>query len=259
MAKGLPRLAGALAWLVLGWVAARIAQVVLGGLLHRIGLDKLVERAGASELLESSGFKLSASKLFARLVYWALLLIFVLAALESLGLSQVVDTLNGIVNYLPNVLAAILILLFGGFLARVAGDAINRVTTGDGFGSARLLGGLVYYAVLAFTAIQALQQLQIQTTLLVAGVIAILAAIALTLALSFGLGNRDLARNIMAGFHARELFAAGQELKIGEHTGRLLSIETVKAVIETEAGLLSLPNTALLDEEVTILSASTDG
>jgi small-conductance mechanosensitive channel len=258
LAAWLPRLLGALVWLVLGWVVARLAQFILAGLLRRIGLDRLLERAGVSQLLANAGFDPSASKLIARLVYWLVLLIFVLAATESLGLSRVVDTLSGVVEYLPNVLAAVLILLFGGLLARVAGDAVGGLATQAGVATGPLLGQLVRYVLLAFVAILALEQLQVQTTLLIAAAIAIVASTALTLALAFGLGNRELARNIMSGFHAKEAFNAGQHLKIGDRMGRLVSIGTVKAVIETEAGLLSLPNSVLTDEEVTIVSDRTE-
>ncbi len=248
----LPRLAGALVWLGLGWVIAWLAQFILAGLLRRIGLDKLLERAGAAQFLTTAGFNPSVSKLIARLVYWLVLLVFVLAATESLGMSRVVETLGGMVGYLPNVLAAVLILLFGGLMARVVGDAVGGLTTRAGVGTGPVLGQLVRYALLAFVIILALEQLKVQTTLLTAAAIAIIAATALTLALAFGLGNRELAHNILAGFHAKEAFKVGQQVEIKNHIGRLVSIGTVKTVIETADGLLSLPNSVLTDENVTI-------
>ncbi len=258
MAAWLPRLAGALIWLILGWVIAWVVQFILAGLLRRIGLDKLLERAGAARFLTNAGFDPSVSKLIARLIYWLVLLVFILAATESLGLSRVVETLGGLVRYLPNVLAAFLILLFGGLLARVAGDAVGGLTAQAGVSTGTLLGQLVRYALLAFVAILALEQLQVQTTLLIAAAIAIITSTALTLALAFGVGNRELARNILAGFHAKDAFKPGQQLKIRDRTGRLVSIGTVKTVIETTDGLLSLPNSVLTDEEVTIFSDRPD-
>lgn len=258
LAAWLPRLAGALIWLILGWVTAWVVQFILAGLLRRVGLDKLLERAGASRFLSKAGFDPSVSKLIARLIYWLVLLVFILAATESLGLSRVVETLGGLVRYLPNVLAAVLILLFGGLLARVVGDTVGGLTSQAGVSTGTLLGQLVRYALLAFVGILALEQLQVQTTLLIAAAIAIIAATALTLALSFGLGNRELAHNILAGFHAKDAFKIGQQLVIKNRSGRLVRIGTVKTVIETDAGLLSLPNSVLTDEEVTIVPDRTE-
>jgi hypothetical protein len=124
-----PRLVGALVCLVIGWAVARLALFILAGLLRRLGLDRLTERAGADRVLSDAGLESSASKLIARLVYWLVLLVFILAATESLGLSRVVDTLGGLVGYLPNVLAAALILLLGGLLARFVGDAVGGVSS----------------------------------------------------------------------------------------------------------------------------------
>lgn len=254
-----PRLLGAVVWLTLGWVTAWLVQFILAGTLRRVGLDKLLERAGVAQFLSNAGFDPSASKLLARLIYWLVLLVFVLAATESLGLSRVVETLSGLVGFLPNVLAAVLILLFGGLLARVAGDAVGGLAAQGGVSTGPLLGQLVRYALLAFVAILALEQLQVQTTLLIAVAIALIASTALTLALAFGLGTRELARNIMAGFHAKESFTTGQHLQIhgkggGDRAGRLRNIGTVKSVLETEAGLLSLPNSVLTDEAVLIVA-----
>jgi len=253
-----PRLAGALIWLVIGWVVARLAQFILAGLLRRLGLDRLTARAGADRVLADAGLESSASQLIARLVYWLVLLVFVLAATESLGLSRVVDTLGGLVSYLPNVLAAALILLFGGLLARFVGDAVGGVATQAGVSAGAMLGQAVRYALFVFVAILALEQLQVQTTLLTTTAIALIAATALTLALSFGIGSRELAHNIMAGFHAKEAFNAGQRLKVRGHTGRLVSIGSVKTVIETDGGLISLPNSVLTNEEVTIVKENTE-
>ena len=108
---------------------------------------------------------------------------------------------------------------------------------------------------MVFTIILALSQLGIQTDLLTIAASALVIAITLALALAFGFGSRDLARNIMAGYHAKETFQEGQQLSARGHSGQLMSIGTVKSVIKTEDGLVSLPNSVLTDEEVTVLES----
>lgn len=249
----LPRLGGALLWLILGWVIARVVQFVLNGVLRRIGLDRLAERAGAGRVLSDAGLDPSSSRLFARFVYWIVLLVFVLAAAESLGLSGVVETLDGFVGYLPSVLAAALILLLGGLIARVVGDTVGALATQAGVAAGPTLGQTVRYALLVVVVILTLEQLGLETTLLTTLATALIGATALALALAFGFGSRDVARNIMAGFHAKDAFRPGQHLTVRGHTGRLTSIGPVKAVLATSAGEVSLPNSALTDEEVLIV------
>jgi small-conductance mechanosensitive channel len=254
----LPTILGALLWLIIGWVVARVAQLVLGNLLRRLGIDRLAERAGAAKVLTDAGLQPSAAYLLARLVYWLILLVFVLAAAESLGLEGVVDTLRALVGYLPSVLAAALILLLGSLMARVVGDAIGALAIQSGVGGGAVLGQIVRYMLLIFVTILALGQLGIETMLLTIVTIVLIAAVALALALALGIGSRDLARNIMAGMHAKDTFTTGQQLRVRHHSGRLRSIGAVKTILETDAGLVSLPNAALTEEEVIVVEPEAD-
>ena len=254
----LPNLAGALVLVLVGWVVARLIQLFLAALLRRLGMEKLSERAGIAQLLAGANLDPSLVKLISRLVYWLVLLFFVVAAAESLGLGSVVAMLNGLVSYLPNVLAAAMILLLGSLVARLVGEGLGALAIQAEISAGPLLGQGARYALLVFVVILALDQLGIATTLLNTAVAAVLAAAALALALAFGIGSRDLARNIMAGFHAKEAFGVGQTLRVGAHTGRLVEIGPVKTVLETESGLVSLPNATLTEEEVIVLTGGVE-
>ncbi|HSM71824.1 MAG TPA: hypothetical protein VK851_09785 [Anaerolineales bacterium] len=251
----LPNLVGALALLIIGWLVARFVQFLIGGLLRRLRLDALTERVGISRTLSNAGMDSSVSNLMARLAYWLILFVFILAAAESLGLIGIVETLNQLVGYLPNVLAAAIILLLGSLIAQVVGDALREMAIRADIAAGPLLGQVVRYTLLTFTIILALAQLGIQTDLLIIAVSSFLISASLALALAFGIGSRDLARNIMAGFHAKESFKEGQELDIRGHSGKLISIGTVKSLIKTDKGTVSLPNSALMEEEVTVLNS----
>ena len=251
----LPNLFGALVLLLFGWLVARLVQFIIGGLLRRLRLDVLTERVGISRILSNAGLDSSMATLLARLAYWLILFVFVLAAAESLGLIGVTEMLNRLVGYLPNVLAAALILLLGSLVAQVVGDALGKMTAEAGVTAGSALGQVVRYTLLVFTIVLALGQLGIQTDLLTIAASALVVATALAMAIAFGFGSRDLARNIMAGYHARESFEEGQQLSLRGHSGQLMSIGTVKSVIKTRKGLVSMPNAALTEEEVTVLDS----
>lgn len=253
MLAWLPNLVGALVLILLGWVIARLAQLIVGGLLRRLRLDQLAERAGLRRLLDDAGVASPVTHLIAILVYWLILLLFIVAAAESLGLTAVGQTLISLVTYLPNVLAAALIVLLGGLLARLVGEALSALAIQSGIAAGPALGQLVRYVLVVFVIILALEQLGVETTLLITATMALIGATALALALAFGIGSRDLARNIMAGFHAKDAFALGQHVRLRGYSGQLVNIGPVKSVLETEAGLVSLPNFALIEEDVTIV------
>lgn len=252
VASWLPSLVAAILLLFLGWLLAALGQAIVRALLQRLGLDRLAERTGISRPLAEMGIDDSVSRLFGRLVYWFILLLFILAAAESLGLPGLTEALSVLVAYLPNILAAVVILLLGGVLAHIIGNAVGTLAVGSGIGGGPALGQVTRFTILGITIILALEQLRIQTTLLIALAIILVAAVALALGLAFGLGNRELARNIMAGFHAKEMFTPDQILTVRNHTGRLVSIGPATSLLETKAGQVSIPNEVLVNEEVLI-------
>ena len=242
---------GALLLLIVGWLVARIGQALIVRLLRRLGLDRLADRTGIARGLSTIGSQNTLSYVLARITYWLILIFFILLALGALGLTDVVTSaLNSFFAFLPRLVVATAIFLVGAFVARVLGDAVTAMAVQSNIPSGRVLGQAVRYSLLLVVVILALDELGVQTTILTTIIIVTLAAVALGLALAFGLGNRQLAHGIMAGFHAREEFKAGQELTVGDQSGRLLRIGATKALLETSEGQISIPNVVLLNEVV---------
>lgn len=247
----LPAVLGALLLLLVGWLVARISQAVVVRLLRRLGLDRLADRTGIARGLTTIGVQSTLSYLLARITYWLFLIFFILLALGALGLTDVVTSaLNSFFAFLPRLVAATVIFLVGAFIARIVGDAITAMTLQSNIPSGRALGQAVRYSLLLVVVILALDELGVQTTILTTIIIVTVAAVAFGLTLAFGLGNRQLAQGIMAGFHAREEFNPGQTLTVGDHTGRLVRIGATKTLLETSEGQISLPNVVLLNEVV---------
>lgn len=253
----LPRLLVAVLVLVVGWVVALVAQSAVRGLLRRIGIDRLSEKAGFSDTLAEMRMDRSAASLLGRVVYWLVVIFFVSLALEGLGLTAVTETLQLLVGYLPNVLAALLVLILGSFIAHLAGDAIAALASQYGVSGSMLLGQSARWTLIFFAVILTLEQLHLDTSLITYVVLVFLGAAALALALALGLGTRDLAGQMVAGAHAREAFRIGDRIRVGGSIGELQRIGPATAIIETEDGYLSIPNHQLLTTEVTIVARST--
>ena len=255
-AQAVPPVLAALLLLLLGWVLAVISQALVTRILRRLGLDRLAEHVGASQTLTDLGVKRTVSGLVGRFVYWLVLLIFVLTAVRRLGLTGVDQALQALTGYLPSILAASLVLFLGLVVARFVGDAVGAFALRAGIRDGHALGAATRYAILALAVILALQQLNLETGLLVMIALIVVGAVALALGLAFGLGSRSLAHGIMAGLHARESFAPGEELVVGNHRGRLVRIDAVTTVLETDEGQVSIPNVILVEQDVLVLASA---
>ncbi len=249
----LPSLLGAILLFFVGWIAAVAIRFFLGSILRRLGVNKVSEKTGITSIIQSWGFTSSLSTLIARFAYWIVLFLFLLAATESLGLGFVAGAFKSAVAFMPRLLGSLLIILLGLLFSGVIGDALGAYSDKAGLKSGSFVGTLVKYILFVFVFIVALQQLGVETVLFSGVIMIFLAALLLSLAISFGIGNRELARNISAGFHARESFLAGAKIQCGTHKGKLVRIGVFKFIIETSAGQVSLPNHILTEEEIFIL------
>ena len=187
----LPSLLGALLILLLGWIAAKVIEGVVVQLLKGIRLDKLAEKIQLADVLTKGNIKRKLSELIGAIIYWLITLVVWIAALNALQLTVAAHLLEQVVTFLPNVVAAIFILIVGAFSATFLAATIRTAAGNVGMGQSQLLSQVVQTVVIIFAAVAALQQLQIQ--LVGQTFLIILSAVAFGLALAFGLGCKDLA------------------------------------------------------------------
>lgn len=160
------------------------------------------------------------------------------------------------IGFLPRLLVAILILVVGAFLAEIAGKAAQATSASMGVEFHRGLGKAARALVLITAVIVAVDQLGLNVSLLTSLVINIVTIIVAALALAFGLGGRDIARNVLAGYYARDVYQLGDRLVIGGQEGTLDTIGTLNTEIAIPSGRLVIPNTQLTESKIEVLNPS---
>jgi small-conductance mechanosensitive channel len=246
----LPQLAGAFVLLVVGLLVARlVGRLVRRGLLA-VGLDEFARRWGITDTLVQARLQPSLAALVGAAVRITLSVIAAFAALTLLGLELLSQSLNEAVLFLPNLLAALALLLAGVVLAGLARDRVDRFTYQMDF--AVPLGQFAQISTLAIFALMAATQVGVSADILFIVIAILLAAAAGTFALAFGLGGREVARALNAGRFVRGAFQVGQTISVGQVRGTIVAIEPEATVIGTGDGLVRVPNNLLLESMVTI-------
>lgn len=197
LAVSLPQLLAALLLLFLGWIAAKLIRTACRKFLAAIRFDALSERSGIDHFLRQGELNVSLSAVLAELVYWLAMLVVVALVSDSLGLSKVTELINRVALYIPNVIIAIIVLVFGALLGRAFHRALVAYLKNMGIAGAGAIGALSEYAIQLFVAFVALEQLDIGTRLLTAAFAIGFGAVALALAIAFGLGGKDFAANLL--------------------------------------------------------------
>lgn len=197
LASFVPQLLAALVLLFVGWILANLARTGVIKLLDLLRFDSLAEKTGIEAFLRQGHVEISLGRLIANLVYWVIIFIVIVTVANSLGLHMVAELFNKIVLYIPNVIVAILVLVFGVLVARVINRLVFAYMNNIGVQGALTISTLSEYAVIIFVVFIALEQLEIGTTLLTAAFQIGFGAIGLALALAFGLGGREWAAGVI--------------------------------------------------------------
>ena len=189
-----PKLIIALIIFIIGLLVASIIGRFVDKIISSLRVDSAFKSVGVDEMLHKGGFTLNSGHFIGGLVKWFLVIVFLVASLDILGLSQVNDFLKNVVlGYLPNVIVAALILVVAAFIAH----AMQRIVVGSakaaGAPSTHFLGGLTKWSIWAFAILAALYQLGIAGAFAQTLFTGFVAMVAIAGGLAFGLGGRDAA------------------------------------------------------------------
>ncbi|MEN8006550.1 MAG: hypothetical protein ABFS42_06010 [Candidatus Krumholzibacteriota bacterium] len=245
-----PKAVTALGVFLIGLILAKIASRMIRTMFEKLRLNDLLERVGLTETLGKFGLQETPGFLLSRLVYYLILALFIKSAALAVGLMAVADAMAAFFAYLPNLLAAVIILLIGMIIAQFASGAVTRSARNSGVEFAPILGRAVSALIIFVVGLMAVTQLQIDTQIILSVVLILLSGGSLALALTFGLGSREVTRNLIAGFYARKIFEPGEKIEIYGRRGILAGITPVHVLIDEEGRTTSIPNSVFLEDAV---------
>ena len=189
-----PNLVVALVIFVVGWVVGSVFGRVIAQVVKALKVDNALRSAGLDEVLSRAGFELDAGKFLGALVKWFIIIVFLVASLDVLGLNQVNIFLQEVVLlYLPQVIVAVLILLIAAVVAEVTQNLVVGAARAAEMTSARFLGSVTKWAIWIFAILAALNQLSVATAFVQTLFTGVEVALSLAVGLAFGLGGQDAA------------------------------------------------------------------
>lgn len=197
----LPALLGALVILFAGYLLARLVERGVDRLLRRIRFDRMLERGGVMEVVERSGSRINPIRVIANLFFWLLMFTVIVLAANALGLQSLADVFSELISYIPSVIAAIVIIVIGIVLGEFVGGLIMASAGALHGGTTLARAGRA--GVILLAVFMSLQQLGVATEIVTTAFAILFGAVALALALAFGLGNRDLAGEVTREWYTR--------------------------------------------------------
>lgn len=199
----IPNLVVAVVIFVVGWLIGAGLGRVVAQIVNSLRIDQALRAAGVDRFFERAGMTLSSGKFLGVLVEWFFVVVFLVAALEVLGLTAVTAFLSTVVlGYLPQVIVAVLILLVAAVLAGAAEKVVIGSAKAAEIRAAGFFGRVARYSIWMFAILAALDQLQVATAFVQTLFTGIVIAVALAVGLAFGLGGQQAAARYIDHLHS---------------------------------------------------------
>ena len=193
----LPELIGAIIIFVVGLIIARLLKAGAMKLLKLVRFDSAGEKTGVKGFLEKGNITTTPSEIVGSLIYWFIMILVIIASFDALGLPIVSDLLNKVFIYIPNVVAAVIILTLGLLFGNLISAVVHTAASNAGLTTAEGLGKAALYAIIIFSGAVALIQLGIGEEIVASAFKIIFGCTALALALAFGLGGKEMAADYL--------------------------------------------------------------
>jgi hypothetical protein len=201
--SAIPKIFGFALILIAGWFIASLIERGLAAVLRTIRFNELSERAGLGDFVRKMGMNTDPAGMIGLVVKWFVRLIALVVAFDALGLPAVSDVLRQLLLWLPNVIVALVVLVIGGLAARALSNVVRGAANEAGLSNADFLAKIASVVVWTFAVVVSVNQIGIATELVNTLFMAVVGAVALALGLSFGLGGRETAAEIVRHWYAK--------------------------------------------------------
>jgi len=193
----LPQLLVGIFLFCVGWIIARLLRKAMIKFFKLVRLDVVAEKAGIENFLVKGGAQYTTVNVLANLVYWFLMLALTMAVLHGLGLDAAKELFNRILSYIPNVIVAILVLIFGTLFAKLVRGAAYTYLSNIRISGAEFISNTVYWTIIFLVFSVTLQQLSLGGQVLILAFVIAFGALCLALAIAFGLAGKEWATQIL--------------------------------------------------------------
>ncbi len=192
-----PKLLAVIVILFFGWLIAKLARSAVKRLLVLTHFDQFAQKSGLEAFMNSGNVRLTLSGVISQVVYWLVIILFVITGANALELSAVANLLQQLAGYLPHIIVAILVVVFGTLLARFVNRLVFAWLHGIKFEHALVVSTSAEYGIQLLAVFVALEQLGIGMQLIYSLFVIVFGAVFLALAIAFGLGGKDWAAKVI--------------------------------------------------------------
>ena len=244
-------------YVIVCWLLSKVLTNILNRFLNIAKIDKLNALYEKIDILKRLNLKIDFKKIIISIFKLFLLLIFVIVGADLFNFPGVTRVVNDIIAYLPRLISAIAIILIGFYIAnRIKlwlGKILNIIGSNSG---TNIISNVVVFGFILFFTLMGLNQAGIDTTLITDNISIILGVVFFSIALSFGLGSKDIVKEILYSYYLRKSVQVGDKIRIedGKVEGTLVSIDNINVKILSREGYILYPIKKFVTLKIEVLN-----
>lgn len=242
----------ALLTFIIGWIVSRLVAKFLRRILKTIGADKLADKLNEIEIIHKTNIKLVPSVLLSKLAYYILLFIFVIAAVDVLGMEAVSSLMSDLLNYIPHLLSAFLVFVVGIFVADFIKNIVLTTCNSLGIPAAKVIANVIFYFLFLNIIMITLSQAKIDTDFIQDNLSIILAGVVLAFAIGYGFASRQLVSNFLSSLYNKDKVKIGDVIGIEGVRGKVIEMDSSSFTLEAEGRSVIIPLSKLSSESIEI-------
>lgn len=251
--QSLPAFAAALVLLLVGWLVGRVLRrwsiQLIDGLSRRFALPSLSVESRRPDV------ERRASEVVGSFVFWVVFVVFLGVASDVLGVPVLATWLDGLTRFVPQLFVAVLIVLAGVLIGRLARETVAAAWQAGGLAHGDAMGRGAQVAVVVAAGVTAVDQIGIDSRFLTSALIVTIAAALGGAALAFGLGGRTAVSNIVAVHYVRQTYRVGQIVRLDGLQGRIREITSTAVVLDAADGRVLVPANTFAERVSTLVTA----
>ncbi len=247
-----PRLIFASFILLIGYLVAKGLAIITRKVLERIGFDKIGDKLNEISIVKQLQTEVKLSQIVAKVLYYFIMLGFITDATKTLGIGAITGLVEKLVNFVPQLIVAAIMLQIGVLVAEAIKNAVISICKSFNVPSGKLIGNVIFAFFLIITLISALGQAGINTELLESSFNLLIGGIILAFAVGYGFASRDVLSNILSSFYTRNRYREGQIIKIDEVKGMIINLDNTTLTLQTGETKTIFPLQTLQSKKVEV-------
>lgn len=238
---------------ILAIIVLKLVMFVVEKLLKGINPKKVIDKLNESEAFGKKKIEVDLVKICLPIVKWFVILIFVIVGAEILQLEMISAGISSVIGIMPKVFSAVLIFVIGVYLASLVRSAMGSVMKSLGDGVANIVSTVLFYVVVIFVSVAALEQIGVNTDIVTSNITLIFGSVLVTFTLSFGLGSKDIVTRLLLGFYTKKTLSIGDKIQIDDFVGTITSIDPIYVVVNSDTETNVYPIKDISEKNIKIL------